>query len=148
MKKKKKNTLKQLIFKYLIKQGKFVYINPDIVEEHFPITEPPSSAQKILTVSGKDIGGILNRTYKINEIEASIVREGYRSATLPELLIFSKKWNGKDTVFALGSSWGEESYRLIPYLFSDRGARNLNLICTGPHTRWLADEQFLVVKKK
>ncbi|MEK7546087.1 MAG: hypothetical protein AAB554_03345 [Patescibacteria group bacterium] len=121
--------------------------NPDINERNFPLTgSPVADVADMLTVSQKDLGG---QNMTTSEIEAAIDRKGFRPATLAEQLVYAKeKWNGKDWIAALGSSWvGPGGFRGVPYLFEGDGGRLLLLYWGSPECRWLGVGLFLVVRK-
>lgn len=130
----------------MIAECKFRYANPDINERNFPLTGSVADVSDMLTVSQKDLGG---KDMTTAEIETAIDRKGYRSATLAEQLAYAKaKWNGKDWVVALGSSWvGPGGRRFVPFLFEDDDGRELGLRWGSPGYRWSGGCLFLVVRK-
>ncbi len=130
----------------MIADCKFHYVNTDITEANFPFAGPVADVSDMLTVSQKDLGG---KNMTTAEIEAAIDRKGYRRATLAELLAWAvAKWNGKDLVVALGSSWvNPDGLRLVPYLYGGGDGRRLNLGWGHPENRWCEDDLFLVVRK-
>ncbi|MEK7545980.1 MAG: hypothetical protein AAB554_02780 [Patescibacteria group bacterium] len=123
--------------------------HPYITEANFPLTgSPVADVADMLTVSQKDLGG---QNMTTTQIEVAIDRQGFRPATLAEQLAYAKaKWNGKDWVFALGSSWvGPDGHRRVPYPYLCEGAdgRWLNLYWDDPEYRWYDGYLFLVVRK-
>jgi hypothetical protein len=100
----------------------------------------------MLTLTQKDLGG---QNMMTTEIEAAIDQKGYRPATLAELFVYAKaKWNVRDLVVALGSSWvNPDGYRGVPDLYVGGGGRRLCLYWAFPENRWHADYAFLVVRK-
>ena len=124
----------------------FRYVNPDINERNFPPAGLAVDVADMLTVSQEDLGGSNMTTA---EIETAIDSKGYCRATLVELLAYAKaKWNGRDLVFALGSSWvGPHGNRCVPYLYGIVGGRKLYLFWGNPEYRWDSHCLFLVVRK-
>jgi hypothetical protein len=130
----------------MIAACQFRYFNSNITEANFPITGPVADVADMLTFSQKDLGG---QNMTTAQIEAAIDQKGYRPATLAEQLAYAKaKWNGKDWVVALGSSWvGPDGDRSVPYLYGDGDGRKLHLYWFNPEDRWREDYLFLVVRK-
>ena len=129
----------------MIRACGFVYVDPDITEEHFPVTGPSAAVAKMFLASQKDLGGTNMRT---DEIEAAIDRLGFRSATLAEQLVWApESWNGTDLVVALGSSFARGASRLVPCLSRAHGSRSLDLRWADPYGRWFEGYRFLVVRK-
>lgn len=130
----------------MIAACRFRYADPNITEANFPLTGPIAPVSDMLTFSQKDLGG---KDMTTAEVEAAVPRKGCRSATLAEQLAYAKaKWNGKDWVVALGSSWvlpGGD--RLVPYLYEDDDGRKLSLRWDRPEGRWHDAYLFLVVRK-
>ena len=131
--------------KSMIRACGFIYVNPDITEEHCPMTGPSAAITEMRLVSQKDLGVDSART---DEIEAAIDRFGFRSATLAEQLVWAPVcWNGTDLVVVLGSSWVDGARRGVPYLYADHDGRKLGLHWSGPGYRWYEHYWFLVVRK-
>ena len=132
--------------KQLIKACGFVFVDPDITEEHFPMTGPVAAVEEMFLVSQKDLSGSNMRT---DEIEAAIDRLGFRSVTLAEQLVWAPVcWNGTDMVVALGSSWVYDGMlRRVPYLCEGRDGRKLSLRLASRNYCWHEDYWFLVVRK-
>jgi hypothetical protein len=130
----------------MIAACQFRHVNLNITEANFPITGPVADVADMLTVSQKDLDG---QNMTTSEIEAAIGRKGYRPATLAEQLAYAKaKWNGRDLVVALGSSWVPPvSRRSVPYLCGDGAGRELHLLWVNPEGRWFEVYLFLVVRK-
>ena len=135
-----------MILVEMIAACNFWYANPDINERNFPLSGPAADVSDILTVSQKDLGG---KDMTTAEIEGDSDRKGYRQATLAEQLAYAKaKWNGKDWVVALGSSWvNPDGGRDVPFLYEVGGGRRLHLHWGDPEDRWNEDCLFLVVRK-
>ncbi len=130
----------------MIADGKFRYFNPNITEANFPLAGPIAGVADMLTLTQKDLAG---QNMTTAQIEAAIDRKGYRPATLAEKLAYAKeKWNGRDLVVALGSSWVfPDGLRGVPCLYEDGVGRELNLHWDNPERRWDEDYLFLVVRK-
>lgn len=130
----------------MIAECRFRYVSSDITEERFPLTGEVADVSAMLTVTQEDMGGS-NMTDA--EFEAACDRQGCRQATIAEQLAYAKaKWNGRDTVAALGSSWvGPDGGRLVPCLCEHGGERRLILYWVSPGGRWGVLVLFLVVRK-
>ena len=141
---KKSKTLKKAL-----SNCKFVIINPEITEKHFPMSESVSDIEKMSAMNVRDLGGIIDCLYERQEIENSIKERGYRSATLSELLIYTeKKWNGVDLIMALGSSFADKGMRGFPFIGEGFFGRELDLDWSNPGRFWLEGCKFLVIKNK
>ena len=121
----------------LIKKNKFDWVNSDIVSKNFP------SQGKVWNMCLVDF----KKTVTTEEAIKLLEEQGYRPATVYELLTWSQKnWNGKDLVVALGSVW-QNLYgnRFCPYLYRYGSERNLSLY-------WIDDDfsercRFAAVRK-
>lgn len=124
----------------------FRWVNHSISERNFPTTRPAAPVSDMIVLSQKDLGGNYMTTA---EIESTISRKGYRPATLVDQLAYAKaKWNGRDWIVALGSSWVRPGGdRHVPCLCGDDDGRELGLDWGDPEDRWRADYLFLVVRK-
>ena len=126
-----------MILKQLIKSLKLDYVNSDITEENFPLTEE-GKIDKIFSF----------KKYRTSEeVISKMDKEGYRPANIYEMLAWAKEdWNGKDWVVALGSRWqGPFGDRLVPYLYRDSGPRSLYLHWFDP--RWHSNDRLAAVRK-
>lgn len=130
----------------MIAAVKFQDVNPYITEANFPLGVPVADVADMLTLTQKDLGGNGMAT---GAYEHAIKRKGYRPATLAEQLAYARaKWNGRDRVAALGSSWvSPDGIRNFPYLFEDALGRKLTLYWDGHGIHWNKDCLFLVVRK-
>jgi hypothetical protein len=129
----------------MIAACRFRYTHNRINEANFPLTGQIAFDFDMLTVSQKDLGG---QNMTTAEIEAAIDRYGYHPATLAETLAYAmERWNGKDWVVALGSSWMSPGRgRNVPFLCGD-GGRRLVLRWDFPVHHWHKLCLFLVVRK-
>ncbi len=130
----------------MIAACRFGYVNPNITEANFSLTGSIADVERMLTLTQKDLGGQNMTTF---EIETIIDRKGYRPVTLAEQLAYAKaKWNGKEWVVALGSSWvSPDGFRNVPCLCQVSDGRSLCLYPGFPECRWGQDSLFLVVRK-
>lgn len=103
----------------LIKNNKLNYVNADINVENFPYNGLHGPVDIIH----------FNKTISKNQVLKKLDDEGYRPATLYEVLTWAeKKWNGEDIVVALGSVWQSLGGRRdCPYLYRYGSERNLYL---------------------
>ncbi len=130
----------------MIAACRFRYVNDNITEVNFPLSGPVADVENMLTVSQKDLG---DQNMTTIEIEATIDRKGFRRATLAEQLVYAaSKWNGRDLVVALGSSWVcPGGGRRVPFLYGGDDGRQLRLRWAYPGRRWDVSFLFLVVRK-
>lgn len=129
----------------MIAECRFRDVNPDITEERFPLTGEVADVSVMRTVSQQDLGGDDMTTA---EIGAAIGRLVYRPATLAELLAYAEaKWNGCDTILALGSSYARpDGYRHYPFIYRFEGRHGLELCWDYPRFRCYRGVLFLVVR--
>lgn len=130
----------------MIAAYQFRFVNPNITEANFPFSGPVADVANMLTLTQKDLGG---QNMTTSEIEVVVDQKGYRLATLAEQLAYAKeKWNGRDLVVALGSSWvSPDGYRFVPCLYEDGAGPELYLRCDHPRLSWHEVCLFLVVRK-
>jgi len=131
-----------------IEAGRFVNVHPMITNANFPLVGPVAAVSDMLTVSPDGLTSTGNDV-SLAEIESNIDRTGLHRATLADLLAYAKaKWNGRECVFALGSSWVDpRGHRNTPYLCDYGDGRELGLLQRGPEDRWDDYFSFLVVRK-
>ena len=125
-----------------IKAGNYDWKNNDITSKHFPSQETGSREVVIeLFHFGKDMS--------TDEVLAELDKQGYRPATLKELLPLGEKYPNLQREFpiiALGSVWRDSNgNRFCPYLGRDGSERNLDLRWVG--RRWGDGCRFAVVRK-
>ena len=121
--------------------------DPNITEENFPLVCPMADVSDMRIFSEYDLGGTELFTA---EYEAAISRQGYRPATLTEMLVWAKEvWDGSGTIVALGSSWSclDDCGCRVPYLYVDGSERELYIPWNNPAHRWQAASRFLAVRK-
>jgi hypothetical protein len=131
----------------MITECQFRRVDDNIIEVNFPLTSGPvADAENMLTLTPKGLSG---QDMTTAEIEVAIDQKGYRCATIAEQLAYAKaKWNGKDLVVALGSSWMDpDGRRFVPCLCEGGAGRELYLNWAYPEHRWRRDVLFLVVRK-
>ena len=128
---------KQPTLKSLIKKNKFDWVNPNITSENFP---PQGKIEEVELIDFK-------KALTTNEVIKLLAEQGFRPATIYELLTWSQKnWNGKDWIVALGSVWQSAGgYRRVACLFRDASERYLSLY-------WVEDDwrgfcRFAAVRK-
>jgi len=111
----------------------FDYVNEDITEENFPKEK----------IRGKLVAKHFDKDITSDEVIAEA--KGLKPANLYELLKYAKKWNGVDTIVALGSSTVVDGSRHVPYLsgWDDERHLSLGLYDDG----WFDSCRFLFVGK-
>lgn len=118
------------------------WVNPDITQEHFPI-----SGNGVVELKAELIH--FRETMSTNIVLKDLDRQGYRPATLPEPLAFGAKYPEKQREFpvvALGSVRANpDGSRRVPYLCGDGSSRGLDLGWYG--LGWHDDYRFLCVRK-
>jgi hypothetical protein len=121
----------------LIKSLKLDSTNSDINSENFPDDGKDGKVELI------DFKESLTSEEAIKRLDA----QGYRPATLNEMLKWANGWNGEDFVVALGSIWQRrDGYRLVAYLGYWFDERRLSLYWLG--YRWFGHCRFAGVKKE
>lgn len=125
-----------------IKAGNYDWKNDDITSEHFPSQETGTKEATVeLFHYGKDMD--------TDEILTDLDKQGYREATLKELLALGEKYPNLQREFpiiALGSIWQlRDGYRYCSYLFRRSSKRYLHLNWIGD--RWYAHCRFAAVRK-
>ena len=133
---------KQPTLKSLIKKNKFDWINPVITSENFP---PQGNTGTVLNNKVKIFH--FNETLSTEAVLRRLDDQGFRSATVYELLTWSQKsWNGKDFVVALGSVWQRApGHRRVACLYEGASRRPRYLFWDG--LDWLEVCRFAAVKK-
>ncbi len=132
----------------MIADARLVYVNPGINEQNFPFARPVAEVAQMRIFTHEDLGAQDPMTTA--EIKVAADRQGWRPATLAELLVYAKDaWNGEDPVVALASAWLEPhappGYCSAPYLFKSEG-RRLGLVCATSNTQQLKPHRFLFVR--
>lgn len=109
----------------MIKAGHYDYANSDITAKNFPKTEMSGKVKTNLELVH------LNHSATTDEVLAHMEAQGFRPATLPELLAFGKMYPDVQREFpvvALGSSWvGLDGYCCVAFLWDGGGKRSLYL---------------------
>ncbi|MFA6603721.1 MAG: hypothetical protein WCT10_02665 [Patescibacteria group bacterium] len=129
-----------LAFRYIV--------DPDINERNFSLSDPVADISDIVVLNIRDHDDL--RYTSTADLRRIIDQNGYRSATLVELLAYARiKWNGEGHIFALGSSWVDPcGHCHVPYLWSNHCCRQLKL---SSEQRWKCFDdsfgRFLVVRK-
>lgn len=110
-------TLKQLIDKL-----RFTYVNSNITEESFPLTEKPGKVEIFK----------MDKDFTKEEAIDFLDKKGYRPANVDELLIWAEKeWDGKDYIVTLGQEVLVGGHPLVVYLWSHADERELHLLWAG-----------------
>ncbi len=126
----------------MIVAGKYNWVNPDITQEHFPIT---ASGTVELLPELVHFGKSMSTDDVLKELD----RRGFRPTTLPELLAFGTKFPEKQREFpvvSLGSVWADSrGDRRVPVLDGYPSERGLDLYWVGRD--WHVDCRFLVARK-
>jgi hypothetical protein len=122
--------------------GQYDWSNDNINGENFPITGEEVVETKLELVH-------LNKVASTKEVEAYLEENGFRPATLEELLAFGATFpdvQREYPVVALGSSWVHRyGFRDVPYLHRRGSERNLNL--SWGDSLWFGICRFLAVRK-
>ncbi len=126
----------------LIKAPGFDWVNSDITEKHFPITNRPNGDVEMKIFH-------FNRDMGSDEAIREMEKRGYRPAELPEALAYAKAnpdEQRKYPILILGSVWRHwDGRRDFPYLWDGGSGRRLSL-------DWFDDEwrsgcRFLACRK-
>ncbi len=126
----------------MIKTGEYDWVNSTITQKNFPI-EGEGQVELIPELLH------LGRDASTDEVLAGIDKQGYRPATLPELLAFGARYPDKQREFpivALGSFWRNcDGHRFVAVLDVDGCGRCLSIGWCG--CDWNEHCRFLVVRK-
>lgn len=126
----------------MIATGRYDWTNSDITSGHFPAKGSGVAELKLELVH-------LGKAASTDEVLRYLDEQGYRPATLPELLAFGAKFpeeQRKYPVVALASVWRRsDGSRDVPYLYRDDAGRNLSLHWSGDG--WDGGYRFLAVRK-
>lgn len=128
-----------------IKAGNYNWVNPDITEEHFPAeAEERGTKSQIFTLYH------FSRYIESNDAIVEMNRDGYRPATIRELLAFGEansEPQRRFSIIALSSIWvGQDSHHNVAYLDGFPDYYYLDLNWYGP-LGWLESHSFLAVHK-
>lgn len=127
-----------------VESGKYDYVNPDITEEHFPVSKD-EVGKKELQFTLYHFGKNVESDYAISEME----KDGNRPATLRELLAFGEansELQRQFPIIELGSVWlFRHGRRHVAYLGGHSGKRFLNLFWYD--NSWSDNCRFLGVGK-
>ena len=90
-----------------------------------------------------------NEVLTTKEIEERMDKDGFRPATLQEMLSHAaKNWDGKEWWVALGSVWvGSGGYRCVACLGRRGSGRDLFLVWDDPDNSWDGVYRFAGVSK-
>lgn len=128
----------------VILAGEYIYVNRDIKEERFPLTENEKGKVSLKLELIR-----LNKVASEDEVRREIKIQGYRSAKLREELAFGEKYpyfQRKYPVVALGSPWQNPfGYEVVPCLGMSESERALDLCPAGGV--WAGFYHFLVVRE-
>lgn len=122
----------------LIKKLKLDYCNENITDANFPDDGKRGKEFKLYD---------FKRDISSEDVIAEMEKEGFRPATIHELLIWAEKnWDGKEWVVALGSVWRDPyGNRYVAYLYGWDGKRKLDLRWYG--SVWDGCYRFLAFRK-
>ncbi|MFZ2309916.1 MAG: hypothetical protein WAW11_00010 [Patescibacteria group bacterium] len=128
-----------------IADGNYDWKNSDVTAENFPIS--PEMAGKKVEVKTKLFQ--FNRDISSEDVALEMNKDGYRPATLMELLVLGflfPELQRQFPIIALGSVWPNADLdRCVPYLGGDGSGRRLDLGWFG--SGWGAHYRFLGVRK-
>jgi len=123
----------------MIKAGNYDWVNNDITQEHFPVSG--QGKQQDIEVALFHF----NKVMKSDQVIARMRKEGYRPATIAELLalgVSQPELQKQFPIIALGSVWRfPDGGRLVPCLGWLSGERSLGLGCLGGD--WLVGCRFV-----
>ena len=126
----------------MITAGKYDWVNPDITQDHFPI-----SGNGIVELTPELIH--FGKSMGTDNVFKELDRRCLRPATLAELLAFGAKHPEKQREFpivALGSVWAHSlGYRGVPYLGESASKRSLDFYWYD--VGWGGSFRFLVCRK-
>ena len=128
----------QPTIKQLIKKCKFDWVNEFITDKNFPDKSKPEPTELVH----------FNEYLSTEEVLKKIDEQGFRPATLRELLEFAIKNPDEQRKFpiaALGSSCVVSGDRHVLYLYGNSTGRGLGLYWFT--SRWSSHYRFLVVRK-
>lgn len=126
-----------------IAAGEYDDVNDNITAEHFPVSYASTKTVNIALVHR-------NRVVQSEDIFAEMDREGYRPATIWELLALGAEYPDLQrnfTIFALGSIAivGMDGFKGVVYLGHWRKKRGINLLLL--HLPWHRCARFAFVRK-
>lgn len=125
----------------LILAGKYDWVNPHIVVEHFPLGLDYVSSGLMLVHPGK--------TVTTTEVLAHLCESRLRPAKIRDLLFFGAKNSDAQrthTIVALGSIWLRPSHvHCCPVLSAKDGMRRLGLDWCDKEREWTSEFRFLVL---
>lgn len=151
-----------------INAGGYVYVNSLIFSPRFPelackpgevkvslVSFDYTSAVEFIASEGLSEATLdsfnFNYTPSTDEIIAGLAREGFRPATLPELLAIRPQYSNfqeKFWVVALGSTWTyPDGSAAFPVIHGDIGGRLLTLVRDAPENAWPPAPWFAAVRK-
>jgi hypothetical protein len=120
--------------------GKYDWKNENITDANFPSKEEGEREVEF---------GLFhfNKTTKSDDNVAQMKKEGFRPATMKELLVFGEKnpeEQRKYPIIALGSVAKLGGIRRVGYLYGNGSARDVRLLCYA--CEWRDDCRFLGVR--
>ena len=119
----------------LIENLKFNYVNPNIMESNY-LDDNRQGEVKLFK---------MDKDFTKKEAEKQLEEQGYMSATIRELLIWAKNWNGKDYIVTLDSEILVDGLPRVVYLWGGGGSRVLYLGWAG--RRWSSSVLVAGVRK-
>jgi hypothetical protein len=141
-----------LKFKYrglakMIEAGNFDWRDDDVNPLNFPDLEEEKNLNKVIRLKAKIFN--FEKAISSENILEELDREGYRPATLVELLALAKVDPGlqeRFTIVSLGSTWTNIiDSRRAPCIRVYRGERELNT--DGLEGAWVTSYNFLAIRK-
>ena len=131
--------------KQMIKAGKYAWANKEITEEHFPLLTRVRG--KKIQISAKLF--YFNRSISSSDVISEMEKEGYRPATLAELLALGEEYPAIQTEFpvvALGFIWSfNNSGRRVTVLRFGGSRRGVHLYWFN--INWNDTFRFLAIRK-
>lgn len=124
----------------LIARGKYDWVNSDITPARFPVTEIPELKDEKLFNFGRNIS--------TEDAKAEMDKQGYRPATMAELLVYGAKnpdVQRKNPIVALGSVAQIDSIDCVGVLYELGSRRRLSL--DRVDGGWNGRYRFLAVRK-
>jgi len=125
-----------------VKEGKFDWVNDDIVSDNFPKLKDGKKSEKDVVLFH------FNKDMSSEAVIAEMDKVGYKPASIWDLLGLAVKEPNLQREFpivALGSVCKVDGHRDGPYLYRDSDGRYLDLHCFGDD--WHDDDRFAGVRK-
>jgi len=126
----------------LIQASMFSWFNDSVVSRHFPSSEKGVAEILVFLVN-------FNRDISSKDVIRELDRQGFRPATLKELLALSiahPDLQRNNCIVAFGSIWCDSGGGVfVPYLYGGESGRDLNL--GGWSGVWYSHWQFAAVRR-